>query len=88
MTAAWAGAAITTVLLVVTLRWKISLHTAITAAFVVLAVVAAGPGALWLAALVPLVAWSRLHLGRHDLPQTIAGTFVGGGMTVLAFWLL
>lgn len=71
-------------LLPITLRWKISGHCAGAAAFTVVAWVLWGSAAAPLVFSVPLVAWARLHLGRHDLPQTMAGAGVGTLVTLLA----
>ncbi len=40
-----------------------------------------------LVALVPLVAWARVHLGRHTTAQTIVGACLGTGCFVLLFAL-
>lgn len=61
----------------VTLRWKISVHAVAAAALAVLAWSLLGPVALPLAAGVPLVAWSRVRLKRHDVWQTVAGAALG-----------
>jgi membrane-associated phospholipid phosphatase len=45
----------------------------------------AGPAALVIAALIPLVAWARIALGRHTLGQAIAGALVGGLIYTTAF---
>ncbi len=39
-----------------------------------------GAAAGRLALLVPVLAWSRVHLGRHTVGQTLAGMGVGGGV--------
>jgi membrane-associated phospholipid phosphatase len=72
--AAWLQIAL---LLGITLRWKISAHCATAAAFIVLALALLGSAAAPLTFILPLVAWSRLRLQRHNLPQTIAGSFLG-----------
>lgn len=64
-------------LFVITLVWKISLHTAGVATFSVLACFTHGLVALPLLLLIPLVAWSRLCLRRHTLLQTVCGGLVG-----------
>lgn len=59
------------------LRLKVSLHCAF-AAFAAGLVLPAAPGAgLALVALAPLVAWSRLVLGRHSLGEAAAGLVLG-----------
>lgn len=67
----------TLLLFVVTLFWQISIHTATVAGLVTFAVVCCGPQALVLTLLIPLVSWSRIHLGRHTLAQTLAGSAMG-----------
>lgn len=78
-------AATTLVALVVTLRWKISLHALAVAgtlsllAWLHLALGAPVPRGV-LAALtlaVPLVAWARLRLGAHTPAQVAVGTLAG-----------
>ena len=71
----------------VTLRWKISFHTAVVASFVVLMWGLVGPAALPLAGLVPLIAWARIRLRHHTLAQTIAGALCGG-LTMMAALIL
>lgn len=67
-------------LLVITLRWKISAHCATAAAFVTFILALFGTIATPLIVVLPLIAWSRLRLRRHDLAQTIAGTFLGSAI--------
>jgi len=67
--------------LIITLRWKISVHGVAVAACVALLIYVvgrqAGPALLAL----PLVGWSRVHLHRHTPAQTIAGAALGGLVT-------
>ncbi len=83
----------TAVLLLITLRWKISIHMTSLAGFVgVLLFVAvtvwrdlpAGPEAALTAAtvaplvlLVPLLMWARVRVGAHTLGQVVAGAAFG-----------
>lgn len=64
-------------LFLVTLRWKISAHTASIAGLAVLAWRVFGPAGALFCAAVPLVVWSRVRLGRHDAWQAVAGACVG-----------
>lgn len=87
---ALAGLILCSVMLLVTLRWKISLHACCAASSAVLigAAAALGLGAfalLWLA-LVPITAWSRVLLGRHDRAQVLAGAALGTAVPVLVLW--
>jgi membrane-associated phospholipid phosphatase len=67
----------TMLLFLITLAWQISIHTSTTAGLVTFAALAIGGAAIFLALLVPLVAWARLYLGRHTLAQTVAGAALG-----------
>lgn len=75
-------------LLIVTFRWKISGHSAAIASLAVFLIGIYGSLAAPALLAIPLVAWARLRLNRHDLPQTIAGALVGASFTmVLLFWI-
>lgn len=81
------GGIVTLLLLViagfVNLRFKLSLHTLFAAyCAVILCRVNSLAGGLALG-LLALVFWSRLFLGRHTWPETIAGTFLGAAGGVL-----
>jgi len=66
-------------LAVITLYWKVSAHAAMAATLAAFTLVAAAPAAAPCVALASLVCWSRVHLGHHDVAQTIAGAAVGAG---------
>ncbi|MBM3307780.1 MAG: hypothetical protein FJY74_05590 [Candidatus Eisenbacteria bacterium] len=73
-----------TVILVVTILWKISVHCATAAVAGMLtwrlfgAVVPAGLA-------VAMIAWSRWRLGRHTVAQTLGGILLGIAVFVFAF---
>jgi membrane-associated phospholipid phosphatase len=71
----------TALVLIVTLRWKISVHGAAVAACVALLLYVAGHQAGPAVLVLPLVGWSRVHLHRHTPAQTIAGAVLGGLVT-------
>ncbi len=78
----------TTLTLMITLHWKISMHGVAIAAFTTLLLYLMGPRAAPLLAAVPLVAWSRVRLRRHTPGQTIAGAALGGAVTWSMFlWM-
>ena len=60
----------------ITLRWKISVHSAAAAGIATLAWSLAGT-VLPLVIGVPLIAWARVRLRRHTVAQTIAGSVLG-----------
>ena len=78
--------ALSTIYYAVTLRWKISLHTTVAAAATTFAWTMTGL-TLPLLVGVPLVAWSRVRLGRHTMAQTIAGGAAGFLVFLGARWL-
>jgi hypothetical protein len=65
------------VCIVITRRWKVSLHTAVAGGAVAMLVLLYGAWAAWL--LVPLVAvgWSRVVLGDHTVAQVVVGALLG-----------
>lgn len=67
-----------TLFLAITLRWKVSLHCATAANLAVLALVlVSGAAATPFVMLVPVVAWSRIHLQRHTFAQAAGGALLG-----------
>lgn len=71
----------TVLLLGITLRWKISVHTATAAGVAVLACHLLRTPLPLLG--VPLIAWSRVHLKRHTTTQTIAGGLLGATLFLI-----
>ncbi|MEJ5308327.1 MAG: hypothetical protein WHX52_01025 [Anaerolineae bacterium] len=65
------------VVFVITLRWKISVHTSSAAGVTLLILHVFGLAAAPLVISIPLIAWSRVKLRRHTLGQTIAGALLG-----------
>ena len=65
--------------------WKISAHTAAIAGFSTFFCLTVGSGAIPILLLIPLVAWSRVHLRRHTLAQTIVGGAWGATSFLLTF---
>lgn len=74
-------------LLAITLRWKISAHAASAASFTVWTWFIFGVVAAPVILIIPLIAWSRLRLQRHDLPQTMAGTLLGSSVLAATLYL-
>jgi len=74
--------------LVVTLWWKLSVHTAAAAATVAILALTFGPTLTLTAPTVALVAWARVRLGDHTPAQTLAGAALGGLMATTVFILL
>jgi membrane-associated phospholipid phosphatase len=70
--------------LAITLVWKISIHSSSAATLVTVSIILFGETAVPLFLLIPLIAWSRVYLGRHTPLQTLAGTALGGAVTTFA----
>jgi membrane-associated phospholipid phosphatase len=78
----------TTLMLFITMRWKISMHTmSISGAVVVTGALYGLMPALVVFPLIPVVGAARLKLRRHTLSQVLAGIAVGGGVT-LFMWAI
>jgi membrane-associated phospholipid phosphatase len=77
----------TLLLFLITLSWKVSVHTATTASLITFACLALGPAAAFFAWLVPLVAWARIYLRRHTVAQTLVGACVGTSCFLVLFAL-
>ncbi len=71
----------------ITLKWKISGHCTSAAGLALLSIALYGENTIPLAIIVPVVAWSRIRLGRHTISQTLAGSFLGAAsiITILYF---
>jgi len=72
----------------ISLRWKASLHTASAAGTVVILALVLGP--IWLALflLVGLVGWARVELGDHTPAQAAVGALVGAAVAGTIFTLV
>lgn len=77
----------TTLILLITLRWKISVHTSTAAGVTVAIWGTLGPIAVPFALTLPLIVWSRVKLRRHTLGQTLAGTALGSSVFLMALFL-
>ncbi|MEU9045555.1 MULTISPECIES: hypothetical protein [unclassified Kitasatospora] len=74
-------------ILVITVWWKVSVHTAVLSGAVVCLGIALGPLWLLLYPLVAVVGWSRVVLRDHTTAQTVVGAVVGALTAGLTFWL-
>jgi membrane-associated phospholipid phosphatase len=60
---------------------KVSIHTGGMAGLATVLIIFFGRSAFPILLLVPLVAWSRVVLGRHTLPQVVAGALMAMAIT-------
>ncbi len=61
------------VIILITLRWKISVHLAMDSLIFGLLAIFADRAFLFLMLLLPVIAWSRVKLKKHTPAQTVAG---------------
>jgi PAP2 superfamily len=71
--------------LVVTLWWKLSVHTAAAAGTVAILALTFDPVLTLAVPAVALVAWARVRLGDHTPAQTLAGAALGGLVATTVF---
>ncbi|MER5641983.1 hypothetical protein ABT095_34240 [Kitasatospora sp. NPDC002227] len=74
-------------IMVITVWWKVSVHTAVASGAIACLAIALGPWWLLGYPLVAVIAWSRVVLRDHTRAQTVVGALVGAGSAGLAFWL-
>jgi membrane-associated phospholipid phosphatase len=68
-----AGLAAIVVFTLINYFWKISLHTAFTAAAVTVLILVYGAAATWTLVFLPLVVWARIQLKQHSITQVLTG---------------
>ena len=76
------------VTLLVTLWWKLSVHSAAAGGTVAILALTFGPALTLAVPAVALVAWARVRLGDHTPAQTLAGAALGGLVATTVFILL
>ncbi len=74
---AWAACAVAACLLAANHFTKVSLHCAGNAGILAGVALVYGAPALWLAPILPIVAWARLHTRNHTPVQVVAGSLLG-----------
>lgn len=70
-----------------TLVWKVSIHTALYSAIVTVIVILFGIPYAWLYLILVPLAWSRIYRHRHSLNQVIGGAIIAFVLTSIIFWL-
>ncbi|MBN2499909.1 MAG: phosphatase PAP2 family protein [Anaerolineales bacterium] len=78
----------TSLLLLITTKWKISGHSMGIASFAILVWSIYGSVAFPVLFTIPLVAWARLRLKRHTLLQTVAGALMGTAFMGFILYLI
>lgn len=77
----------TGVVLLITFKWKISVHTTGLSGPVGALILLLGPIGALFAVLYPILIWSRVTLDKHTMAQAIAGGVQGFFLTVLEMYL-
>jgi hypothetical protein len=85
---AWAMIVTLVICLVITTRWKVSLHATVAGGAVATVALIYGPWWLALAILLGLVCWSRVKLTDHTVAQVVAGALLGPVVGGAVFLLL
>lgn len=68
-------------------RWKISVHTAVSAGSALILAAALSPWWLLTLAATPAIGWSRVRLGDHTLAQVCAGAALGAAVASAVYLL-
>jgi len=74
-----------TVMFIISIFWKISMHMAGVGGFATALVFVFGAPALWAFLSLPLVAWARLHRRKHTPAQLAAGAIAGIAVVLYVF---
>lgn len=77
----------TGVVLLITIKWKISVHTTGLSGPVAALILLLGPIGAAFGVLYPIIIWSRVLLKKHTLAQAICGGVQGFFLTVLEMYL-
>lgn len=77
----------TGVVLLITTKWKISVHTTGISGPIAALILLLGPVGAIIALIYPIVIWSRVLLKKHTLAQAICGGVQGFFLTVLEMYL-
>ncbi len=87
----WAGVAYITnsvIFSAITPVWKISFHSSVATGCVTVLVMLVNPHFGWLFLLVPLISWARVYRKRHTLLQTVVGSVLAVGNTVIVLHIV
>jgi membrane-associated phospholipid phosphatase len=80
-----AGLLAIVIFMCINLWWKISVHTAFVTASVTVLIILYGTLGLLSAVLLPVMAWSRIELGRHSPAQVAVGAVLAALIVVVVF---
>ncbi len=66
-------------------KLKASIHVAAVSAFLCVLALLYGGLFLFLPLLIPVIAWSRIHMKRHTFSEAVVGGSVGVGITIIIY---
>lgn len=66
-------------------KFKASIHVASVSAFMCVLALLYGGVFLFFPLLIPVIAWSRIHMKRHTFSEAVIGGIVGVGLTVAIY---
>ncbi len=72
---------------ILTLYWKVSIHTALYSSVITVIVILMGGRFAWLYLILIPLSWSRIYRHRHTLTQVIGGALMAFVSTSLVFWI-
>ena len=75
----------TSIFTIITLYWKISLHTSWITFIVITFNVLLGPWMLLLMPLIPIIGWARVRAKRHTTPQVLMGAGISSIICFLGY---
>ena len=70
-----------------TIFWKVSIHTALYSSIVTVLVILLGAPYAWLYLVLIPLGWSRIYRNRHTFEQVIGGSLLAFVLTSLVFWV-
>jgi hypothetical protein len=68
-------------IVLITIRWKVSIHASVFSACVVAMAISFGSHLLFLLLLLPAIGWARIHRGKHTPAQIAVGALASSATT-------
>lgn len=72
----------------ITLKWKISIHTGVSSAATIFLSLLFGWNWLWLFLIVAAIAWARIVMKKHTFWQAVIGAVLAAGIISFGFYIL
>lgn len=78
----------TSILALINILWKVSVHTAGVGIFSSIAICTFGMAGMITILLIPIAIWDRLYLKKHSAPQLICGCIIGYLVPICLYLLI